>query len=157
MTDCHHRRGEACQHGFTLLELLVVLGILAVALAIAAPSLSRARERLVLRSTAYELAGHLRSARAAAQSGNSEHAVTIDLTARQYWAEGIVARRPLPRPLDVEVLVPESERLGATAGRVRFFPDGGTSGARILLKDGRATAALFVDWLNGDVRVQLRQ
>ena len=156
MTDCRHTREVASQAGFTLLELLVVLGILALALAIMTPSLNRSREQLVLRSTTYELAAHLRSARAAAQAGNIEHALTIDLAARRYWAEGVVAPRPLPQPIDIEVLVPESERVGATGGRIRFFPDGGTSGARVVLKDSNTTAAVLVDWLNGDVRVHLR-
>jgi general secretion pathway protein H len=142
------------QSGFTLLELMVVLGILALTLAIAAPSLSRAREPLLLRSAAYELAGHLRSARAAARTGNIEHALTIDPAQRAYWAQGVVAQRPLPA--GVRVLVPDSERLGTAAGRVRFFPDGSSSGARIVLDDGRRTAAVSVDWLNGDVRVQWR-
>lgn len=152
MTESQHKGEECNQAGFTLLELMIVLGILALALAIAAPSLSRSRDQLVLRSTAYELAGHLRTARAAAQTSNVEHALTIDPLQRSYWAEGIVAFRPLP--VGVKVLVPESERLGAAAGRIRFFPNGAASGARIVLNDGRRTAAIFVDWLNGDVRVQ---
>ena len=52
--------------------------------------------------------------------------------------------------------MPESERIGASAGRVRFFPDGSASGARVVLNDGRSTASVLVDWLNGDVRIELR-
>ena len=152
-----HRR-QACsairEAGFTLIEMLVVLGIVAITLAIAVPSFSRVREHLAVRNTAYALAAHLRSARAMAQSTNTERGMTIDLSQRRYWAEGIVAPQPLQ--MGVQVLVPDSERLGSAASRIRFFADGGSSGGRILLKDDRATAAVHVDWMNGDVRVDMR-
>jgi general secretion pathway protein H len=145
------------EHGFTLLELLVVLGIVALALALVAPSMGRTRTGLELRTTAHELAGHLRSVRAAAQRGNVEHVLSIDLAGRRYWAAGVVPSRSVPPPLSMELQLPDSERVGAAAGRVRFFPDGSASGGRILIRDARATAAIAVDWLNGDVRLQMRE
>lgn len=146
----------AGQLGFTLLELMVVIGILALAVAIVAPSLNRARLGLMVRSAAYELASGLRAARAAAQSGNRERIVTIDLAPRRYWAEGVVGQRTFPASVAVELAVPESERLGPAAGQVRFFPDGSASGAKVVLNDGRQAASVLVDWLSGDVRIELR-
>lgn len=142
--------------GFTLMELMVVLGILALGVALVAPSLNRARLGTMVKSAAYELAANLRSARAAARAANAEHALTMDLARRQYWAEGAVGPRQLPGGVAVELSVPESERLGANAGRVRFFPDGSASGARFVLGDGRSAASVSVDWLTGDVRIQMR-
>jgi len=156
MTKSIGRPAGTGQLGFTLLELLVVLGILALGLTLVVPSLNRARLGIMVHSTAYELAANLRASRAAAQAANVEHALVMDLARHQYWTEGVVGRRQLPRSVAVEVALPESERMGASGGRVRFFPDGSTSGARFVLKDGKTAAAVFVDWLNGDVRVQLR-
>jgi general secretion pathway protein H len=143
------------QRGFTLVELVVALGIVALGLALAVPSFNRARAGLTLRNAAYALAANLRDARTAAQAGNVEHALVLDLGRRQYWVEGVVAPRGLPPALAVELTVPQSERLGEAAGRVRFLPDGASSGARIVLNDGKATASVSVDWLSGDVRVHL--
>src|SRR5262249_6256432 len=126
--------------GFTLLELLVVLGIMALALAIAVPSLSRSHQHLVLRATAYELATYLRSARATAQSSNAEHTITLDVDRRLYWGQGVVGTRPLPD--GTEVSVPDSERVDRSVRRVRFFPDGGTSGAKIVLRDDQGLATI---------------
>jgi general secretion pathway protein H len=156
MSRARDQRRTKGQLGFTLLELMVVIGILALAVAIVAPSLNRARQGLMVRSAAYELAAGLRAARAAAQTGNRVQVVTLDLAGRRYWAEGVVGPRTLPASVAVELAVPDSERLGASAGRVRFFPDGSASGARVVLNDGRRAASVLVDWLNGDVRIELR-
>jgi general secretion pathway protein H len=157
MNGAHPRcAAPSLDRGFTLLEMLVVLGLLALALAVVAPSLGRARLGVMVRSTAYELAANLRATRAAARSTSAEHALTIDLAQRLYWAEGVVAPRPLPRGVAVDVTVPESERITAAAGRIRFFPDGSASGARLVLHDSRSTASIAVDWLTADVRMQVR-
>jgi general secretion pathway protein H len=102
------------------------------------------------------LAANLRSARAAARAANVEHALTVDLARRRYWAEGVVGPRQLPGGVAMELTVPESERLGANAGRVRFLPDGSASGARFVLGDGRSVVSVSVDWLTGDVRLEMR-
>jgi general secretion pathway protein H len=107
-------------------------------------------------SAAYERAGSLRAARAAAQAANVERVLTMDVGTRRYWAEGVVGRRVFPPTVAVELAVPESERFGSSSGRVRFFPDGSASGAKVVLNDGRSAASVSVDWLNGDVRIELR-
>jgi general secretion pathway protein H len=155
MTRANASRGRSGQLGFTLLELLVVLGILAIGLALVAPSLGRVRSGLMVRSAAYELAGDLRAARAAARTANIERVLIIDVAGRRYWVEGVVAPRSLPQAIAMDLSVPEDERIGAGGGRIRFLPDGGTSGARVVLRDGKSVAAVLVDWLSGDVRVQL--
>ena len=144
------------QLGFTLLELVVAIGILALAVAIVAPALNRARLGLMVRSTAYELAADLRAARAAAQAANVERVLTLDIAGRRYWAEGVVGARTLPPGVALQLALPESERFGTASGRVRFFPDGSASGAKVVLDDGRSAASVSVDWLNGDVRIELR-
>jgi general secretion pathway protein H len=156
MTWASDERRARRQSGFTLLELVVVIAILALAVAIVAPALNRARLGLMVRSAAYELAGSLRAARAAAQAANVERVLTLDVGTRRYWAEGVVGRRVFPPTVAVELAVPESERFGSSSGRVRFFPDGSASGAKVVLNDGRSAASVSVDWLNGDVRIELR-
>jgi general secretion pathway protein H len=55
-----------------------------------------------------------------------------------------------------EVSVPESERLDGVRSRIRFFPDGGASGGRVVLQDTGGSATVHVDWLTGDVRLRMR-
>jgi general secretion pathway protein H len=156
MKPTTRHRIDPGRQGFTLLELLVVMGILALALTLVAPSLNRAWLGVAVRSAAHELAAHLRSTRAAARETNVEQVLTIDVDGRRYWADAVVAPRQIPRSVALDLTVPVSERIGTKAARVRFLPDGSSSGARVVLDDGRSSAAIHVDWLTGDVRLQAR-
>jgi general secretion pathway protein H len=156
MIRARHWRAAAGEGGFTLLELLVVMAVLALGLSLVVPAVNRTRAGAVARSAAYELAANLRAVRAAARASNMEHSLTIDLSGHRYWAEGVVAPRRMPSTVAVELTVPQSERIGARVGRVRFFPDGSTSGARLVLRDARSSASIAVDWLSGDVRLKAR-
>jgi general secretion pathway protein H len=151
MTVIYRAQGRKGEFGFSLLELLVVLGILALALVLVAPSFNRARSALAVRSAAYELANHLRATRAAANAQSVQRMLVFDQTARRYWAEG-VPPRVLPQSVRVGLVVPESEQVGRTA-RIRFLPDGSASGGKIVFQDGKAAWSVVVDWLSGDVRV----
>ena len=92
----HDRREvpEGMAGGFTSLELLVVLGILALATIIVMPLGGQRHSSMSLRSAAFELAAHLRATRAAAIRNNVEKALTIDTF--RAWSgrlapEGVIA------------------------------------------------------------------
>jgi len=148
------RRAGGREGGFTLLELVVVIALLALAAAVVIPALSGTRSGIASRGAAYVLAADLRDVRAAARAANVARALTVDVSRRRYWAEGVVASRSLPPGVAIDVTVPRSERVGRGAARVRFFPDGSASGARFVVRDGRWRAAISVDWLKGDVRLK---
>ena len=143
------------ERGFTLLELLVAISILALVLVVVAPLATRTRAGMELRSTAFDIASRLRNARAAAQTSNAEQALVIDVGVRQLWMEGQQApRRPLPRRFGMDLDIPIAERVGANAGRMRFFPDGSASGGKVVLREAGRIATVSVNWINGDVQVQ---
>ena len=142
------------ERGFTLLELLVGLGILAMVLAVIAPIANRTRASMELRSTAFDIASSMRNARAAAQTSNAEQALVIDVSSRLLWTEGQSLRKALPRRFGMTLDLPVAERVSSNAGRMRFFPDGSASGGKVVLREGGRIATVFVNWLNGDVQVQ---
>jgi general secretion pathway protein H len=139
--------------GFTLVELLVAIGLFAFVTALAVPSIRGSAGGLTVRVAAHKLAAEMRAARAAAQRTNLERQVEIDVARYQYRADGGTGTHRLPSTLSVTVVVPDGERQGS-AGRFRFFPDGSSTGGRIMLSDARRKAELAVDWLSGDVRVR---
>jgi general secretion pathway protein H len=72
------RRGR--QQGFTLIELVVVLAVMAVAMAFVLPSVGRGTESLKLRGEAKRVAALLREARLQAVSQRRSAYVTLDRT-----------------------------------------------------------------------------
>jgi general secretion pathway protein H len=144
-------RTERGAGGFTLLELLVVLGILAIATILAIPLGSQRHSISSLRGAALELAATLRATRAAAIRSNAEKTFTFDVAARQYWAEE--ARHRVPDQLVAEIAIPGVEHTGSGVGLFRFDPDGTSSGGQIILRQGGITAVVAVDWLTGNAQI----
>ncbi|MCK6544822.1 prepilin-type N-terminal cleavage/methylation domain-containing protein [Myxococcota bacterium] len=65
------------ERGFSLLELVIVLAILAIVLALAIPTFSRTKPDERLREATTELAANLRYARSIAVSGRAEGAAAV--------------------------------------------------------------------------------
>ena len=139
--------------GFTLLEMLVVLavisGVAALALTFAKPS----PDRLEPQRTAQDIAAYMRSARSAAVNRNRETEFTFDGQSRTYWTSGSAARRTVPGGMTVTMRSAKLDGRGTDIGRVRFFPDGSSTGASLELKTSEKTLKLTVDWLTGAIRI----
>ncbi len=140
------------KRGFTLIELLVVLAVLGFALTLIIGYRPPWSTGLSMRGTANELASGLRLARSEAISTNRPVVLELDLANHQYRVGGKVARS-LPPALTMELSTLVSERRNATAGRIRFNPDGSSTGGRITMTDGKGTLAVGVDWLSGRVSI----
>jgi len=145
------RRGEA---GFTLLELIVALGVMALALSVAVPYFAGSRAGQQLVAMAYDIATQLRDARSAAQTRNVDQAFIVDVGNRRMWIEGTGTRHTFYPRVHVDVEVPAAEKLAANIVRVRFFADGSASGGKFVLRDGSKRATVSVNWLTGDVRIE---
>lgn len=135
--------------GFTLLELLVVIALMATAFGLVSFSvgqgLQAARERQVMR----EMVGALRQARLQAVLSGAPAVLSLDLQRRTFQVPG---QRPGQWPADMGVQLTSASELGA---RVAFYPDGSSSGGNLLLmRDGRQWR-IDVGWLTGSVRWQV--
>jgi general secretion pathway protein H len=126
--------------GFTVIEILVVLTVLGLALGLIMTHGPVRSHRLELDAAARRVVGALRLARSRAIA--EERTVVLALDARGYRLD-----RDAPTIWSGEVSL-EGNRL------VTFVPDGGSSGGRIVLRDGERTVAIGIDWLTG--RVVLR-
>ncbi len=149
------RRADANdpQAGVTLLELLVVLAILVLASMLVAPALRGAGGGgFGLRGVAGEFAGLATSERARAMRTSTERILLVDLSRREYWAEG-EPRRSIAAHYALSVSVTPAEMLGPSTARIRFYPDGGSSGGVVTVADGGQKAMIAVDWLTGATRM----
>jgi general secretion pathway protein H len=141
--------------GFTLTEMLVVLAIMALVSgrAVQQDWLSPlAANRLT--ATAQRLASDLRRARLDAMASGAAAGVAIDVPGHRYrrWPAG--TEQALADGIDIRVSVGADQRSPPTgAVNLVFAPDGGSSGADIMLSQPPKVARVRLDWLTGRVDV----
>jgi general secretion pathway protein H len=144
-----------CDRGFTLVETMVVLAVLALAVIVVLPQTLGARQHTALRSAANDLAAELRATRALAMRRNSEEFLVVDTATGSYSHADGTTPRTLPAGQTVTLTTIRSEQTGPGSGRIRFYPDGSATGGRIVLAGGGRTMFVTVDWLTGGTRVDM--
>jgi general secretion pathway protein H len=139
--------------GFTLLELMIVFVITALAASLVLPRIGAGSEQAALRSAALQLAAGLRATRTEAMSGSRDAAFVIDMPARRYWADGAVRPRGLPRGIAVLTGHAPGAPIITDRATVRFKPDGSASGGWIGLRSQTSAADITIDWLTGATHI----
>ncbi len=145
-------RRAACD-GFTLVELLVVLAIISLLLAFTPAAFNRMMPGLEVQSATRQLAASLRSARSAAIRDNTETTLTLDLEARLYRLDELGREQAIDEDIEVSMLTARSELESEQTGRIRFYPDGTSTGGRVTFAGGGAAYDVLVDWLTGRIRI----
>lgn len=139
--------------GFTLLEMLAALAIMALMIALSAPLLRPTSSGLQTRAAAQKLCAALTVTRGRAIASNSEVAFVLDLSRKSFNA----ANQPedfLPAYVHVDLKVADVRRRRAQKGDILFFPSGASSGGEITLTGGGRRAMIEVNWLTGATRCQ---
>lgn len=138
--------------GFTLLEMLVVMALVAAASVLAMAAFGDGLRGARLHSAAKEVAAQLRFTRALAIASGVPQEFVVDPAARAWRApKGRHGRLP-----DTGELVFTGARnlQGAGEGAVRFFPDGAATGGRVRLAANGGGWDVDVAWLTGEVQVR---
>jgi general secretion pathway protein H len=140
--------------GFTLIELLVVLVIIGLMLSLAPVAFRQALPGVQHKAVARDLAAALRDARGRAIQENRDVAVIVDVEARTFATGDGGELGRLGDDLTVSLVVGQSEQLDETRARIRFFPDGTSTGGRITLTGNQRDYHVLVDWLSGRVAIR---
>lgn len=136
--------------GFTLLEVLVVLLIIAMATTFAAMALSGGLDGMRLRSSTKEIAAQLRYTRTQAIATGMPQRFSIDPHGHRWQAAGD-RQGKIPPSLGVEFIGAREVQPRAGEGGILFFPDGASTGGRVQLSVKRAAWRVDVSWLTGEV------
>ncbi len=144
---------RAGQHGFTLLEILIVLVIGVLLVALVPPLLSGMSGATELRGAARQLAAGLRNARNEAVTRQQEAVLTLDLERRRFGVTGDPREIALPESVALKLYTAQSELLDSATGGIRFFPDGSSTGGAITVSGPKLAYRVNVDWLTGTVAI----
>lgn len=138
--------------GVSLLEMLLVVMLIAVAGTLAAMVLTGGLDGMRLRSEAKEIAAQLRYTRAQAMATGRVQRFAIDPRAHR-WEAPKGHRGTVPESLGIHFVGARQVQPQDGQGAILFFHDGGSSGGQIRLSAKRAVWHVDVAWLTGEVQV----
>ena len=137
--------------GFTLLELIVTLIVIAVAAGLVAPAIGRSTESLRVRAEVAGFSATFRHAREQAITTRQTFTVQVNLTNRMLTVttgeDEVRWTRALSKRVELRADTP-----GSLA--VRFEPQGTSSGGEFHLMSGKIVYRVTVDAVTGRVRNQ---
>jgi general secretion pathway protein H len=140
--------------GFTLIEVVVVLVIGAIAYVLILGVPMRGASVYDLKSAARTLASGLRQAQTTAIATRRDTLLTLDMEAKEFVVPGVADARRLPQSVDLKLYTAQAEVTSETRGSIRFYPDGSSTGGRITVSSGERKFLVDVDWLTGRVSIE---
>lgn len=139
-------------YGFTLLEMLAVILLIGIAAAAVSVSVSQGLASARVRAASVELAAALRATRAQAIVKGQDQTFEVDIRNASYRAAG-GKQVALPKGMRLSITSAREDQPDSHTGRIRFFPDGSSTGGHIVLQRGERRWQVNVAWLTGAVSV----
>ncbi|ATQ66520.1 MULTISPECIES: prepilin-type N-terminal cleavage/methylation domain-containing protein [Methylosinus] len=143
--------GSSARAGFSLIEMLAALAILALVAGLATQLGRRPSPRLRVESAARSLCAALRQTRMRAIAANEEMALTVDLRRKTFFSP-TVGEKPLPNDAQINLTVSAIERRSRDKADFAFYPSGGSSGGEMSIALPGVRAQIAVNWLTGATR-----
>ena len=145
-----HRRTE---DGFTLLEIVCVLAIIAILAAILLPSIPRGTSRAKLEGYAIRIATLLRADRDAAMWRRRAVATAIDAPTRSVRSGATGEMVRMPEDVHFEAILAAWCNQHASGHTIEFFASGMSCGGTIRLARPGLAYDIRANWLTGGIEV----
>ncbi|WP_106477836.1 GspH/FimT family pseudopilin [Phytohalomonas tamaricis] len=140
------------QCGFTLLEMIVVIVLIAIGLSLVSFGITRGLESVRTREAGRDLTLALRATRTQAITSGQATLLDFNLVHQSYRRPGQTPTS-LPQGMHMQLTTAAALRVNQQAA-VAFFPDGSSTGGSILLTKAGRTWRIDIAWLTGTVRWQ---
>lgn len=137
--------------GVSLIEMLLVIGLIGLTSALAVGFLGSGFDGIRLRRAGKELTTQLRYTRTLAIATGQPQLFTIDPQQRQ-WRAPNGHHGGFSQSIHVRFTGARQVQVEQHHGAIRFFPDGASSGGRIELSLKQGGWRIDVLWMTGEVR-----
>jgi prepilin-type N-terminal cleavage/methylation domain-containing protein len=150
---------RGAHEGFTLLELIVVLLILALIMGVSYPSMERGSNILNLQTASRDVLNTFRFAREKAVSEQASMMLIIDRNERRLQLANILGEPmqayTLPRGVHIQRMMRAGNEVQENTMTVRFAPNGGLENVGIrLATDSGSRMQIISDPLGGGARIE---
>ncbi len=139
--------------GFTLLEMLAVLLLIAIAVTAVSITVAKSLESARVNAVSRDLAAALRYTRGQAIVKGKEQVITFNLKKWTYTPPG-KSDTKLPEGMELKIRTAAQEQVDADTWGLRFYPDGSSTGGRLTIIRGQREWHINVSWLTGEVRTK---
>jgi general secretion pathway protein H len=144
------------ERGFTLLEMVCVVAVIAMLAAVLLPLIPRQTSRSRLEAYAVQTATLLKADRSAAIRRRSDVATLVDATTRSIHSGATAAMISIPEDVHFDALLPQTCRQRAALSTISFFADGMSCGGTIALSRLDTGYEVRVNWLTGRIEIVSR-
>jgi general secretion pathway protein H len=143
-------RAPARARGFSLIEMIAVIVLIGLVFAMVSLSFSRSLSSARIQAASRDLVAALRFTRGQAIVKGKSTSLELDIENNRYMVPGREVVN-LPPQMHLALLTADNEVTGRSSGRIRFFPDGASTGGHISVFVGKEEWRINVDWLTGAV------
>lgn len=147
---------NGAERGFTLLEMVCVLAIIAMLASVLLPLIPRQTSRSRLQAYALQAATLLKADRNAAIRRGSDVVTVVDAGTRSIHSGATSETVRIPDDVHFDALLPETCRQRAALSTISFFANGMSCGGTIALTRLDTGYEVRVNWLTGRVEIVSR-
>ena len=146
-------RGSKTEEGFTLLEMVCIVAIIAMLAAVLLPNIPRDTSRPRLEAFALETASLLKADRTAAIRHRVQIATQIDAGAHSLRSGSTGRILRIPDDVAVDAILPNRCNDRPALSTISFFPTGMSCGGTVTLSRLSTSYEIRVNWLTGGVEI----
>jgi len=144
------------ERGFTILEMVCVMALVAMIAAVLLPFVPRQTSRARLQAYALETATLLKGDRNAAIRSGADISTLVDAPSRVIRSGTSAQTIRIPDDVRIDALLPRTCHRRAALSTISFFADGMSCGGTIALSRLDSVYEIRVNWLTGRIEIVTR-